>query len=996
MFAVVNPSLSQPPRRLAVVAAVALLLAGLGVFAWRAVRLPSLDEAEEAFLSEKFDRAERIALAWADSASPETKARGLDLAYRCAVQAERFEDAVARVERMDDATVPFARLAAPASDLAIHKLREFSRAERLLERASRLSPSDSDLLERRAYLFGLTGRAARAEPLRLELVRRGARIWTLLWLLCLHDDALENTELLETVDESTDDPLTLLAAARFAGERGDAERGRRLLAKSIAADAPVEARVIEARWARESGDAAGFARVLIETATVEDSAALWWLRGLLCEERGLAREAIRCHAEALRLQPNLSRSLVPFARLLEQVGDGRERAARLRERAADLAEYLNAVKAVRQQQGRRQWERVTRLSRKLSLGIETGGWWSMGRPEWRNDPALDEIRTWLDRVAAVKPGEFPRRVLPEGDPLAGFAIDAWPLPKLDLVPQGRPASASPAPATVAESPIRFHDAAPSTGLNFTFEPYPGRTTAGPRMFEFTGGGVALLDFDRDGWLDTFWAQGLPWPAGRPQPPEPVNNAPRDALFRNRNGSGWTNTTSAAHTLDTGFAQGVSAADLDGDGFPELIVANIGQTFAHWNRGDGTFEAVPLPVPPGWSTSLAVADFTGDAAPDIYVTRYLAGADLHTRTCPDADGHPHSCLPQHFPAAPDAFLRGTGDGAFADETGPAGFAETDGKGLGVAAADFNGDGRLDLFVANDTTPNFLWIRQPDTGSDVPTFRDDGLVSGLALNGDGRAQADMGIALDDADGNGLFDLFVTKFYNETNTLSLQVRPGEFIDRTGGSGLGESSLRLLGFGTQFVDADLDRRPDIALVNGHIDDARHKSEPFEMRPQFYRNIGAGRFVELRADAVGECFARESLGRGMAKGDWNHDGREDLFASHIGSPATLFENRSPRDPAAPPGWVSLELVGTVGAREPIGAVVELIAGGVRSVKVLTAGDGYVSSNARRLTFGLGTARSIERVTVRWPGGGATTVDRIEPGVRWLVVQGRTTPDRLP
>ncbi len=319
---------------------------------------------------------------------------------------------------MPDTSEPFLRLAAVASDLAIHRLREFSRAERLLDRVSRGKPTDSDLLERRAYLCGLTGRAARAEPIRLELVRRGARVWTLLWLLCLHDDALENTELLEDVDESTSDPLTLLALARFAGERGRTELGQRTLRRAIDLGAPIEARILEARWARERGDDPGFARVLADTSGVKDSAALWWLRGVWCEGHGLAAEAIRCHAEALALQPNLSRSLVPLARLLDERGIEADRARRLRSRAADLAEYLNAIKGVRQEQGRAQWTRVTRLCRRLSLGIETAGWWSMGRDAWRDDPEMADVRDWLARIETTTSVQPPRRTLPEGELVA--------------------------------------------------------------------------------------------------------------------------------------------------------------------------------------------------------------------------------------------------------------------------------------------------------------------------------------------------------------------------------------------------------------------------------------------------------------------------------------------------------------------------------------------------------------------------------------------------
>ncbi len=549
-------------------------------------------------------------------------------------------------------------------------------------------------------------------------------------------------------------------------------------------------------------------------------------------------------------------------------------------------------------------------------------------------------------------------------------------------------------------------------MNFTFEPFPGRTAAGPRMFEFTGGGVAVCDFDRDGWLDTFWGQGVPWPAGRSTPPEPGDSGEGhadeglgtgviDRLFWNREGRSWRDVTRESHARDTGFTQGVAACDLDGDGFPELVVANIGGASVLWNRGDGSFAAAPLPVSAGWSTSLAVADFTDDGQPDVYVVRYLGGPEIYTRTCPDSDGRPHSCLPQHFPAEPDLFLRSLGDGSFVDDTQAAGFVEPDGKGLGVAVADFNGDGRLDLFVANDTTPNFLWIRQPqgdatDPAFRDPAFRDEGLASGLALNGDGRAQADMGIALDDADGNGLFDLFVTKFFNETNTLSLQVRPGEFVDKTGGSGLGESSLRLLGFGTQFVDANMDGRPDIALVNGHIDDARHRGEPFEMRPQFYRNLGAGRFEELHANVVGECFARESLGRGMAGG--------------IG--ITTVAKTCLRRTSVPPRhcWKTVRRANR--RRRPMGCRWNWWRPAVHANRSVR------SSNSSRVKPDWSRSCPPETVTCRATpaespsdcaeparSSGSTSIGRavssrrsrgVAPGSRWQVVEGRSAPTRLP
>lgn len=959
-----------------------------GLIAWNYGRHgDSLDDAEALLRAGKFAEAEERALRLADRPGHSTAA--LAVAFRAAMRAKRNAEAVTYVQRMPDDSPVFPSFATAAADVAVYRLGAFQQAQSLLERVARVDPDDPAIVERRAFLFGLTGRSAMAEPLRLELVRRGVQVWTALWLLCLGDDALENTELLAELDEQTDDSLALYALARWKGERGDAASARQLLRRAIERGAPAEAIVFSGRLAREADDREELDQLLAGSASTTDSAGLWWLRGVWCEDRGLPREAIRCHAEAVSRQPNMSRSLIPLARLLEAEGQF-EPARRLRERAADLALYLNAVKGVRQEAGRPQWERVVSLAQKLSLLPEAAAWWSMGRPEWCSDSSVRPMRDWLESHRDATPRG---RMLPEADPLGDFDLSAWPLPELNArnsrqrpgdVPQTTPAK------------IRWEDVAAGTGLDFVFQPTPGDSAAGPRMFEFTGGGMAVFDFDRDGWLDTWWTQGIPWPAGRNTPPQPETTNPTDKLFRNNLGVSWSDITDQSRAVETGFGQGVAAGDLDGDGFPEIVVANIGQTVVQWNKGDGTFACDVLPVATGWNTSLAIADLNEDGHADIYVVRYLGGPEVFVRTCPDTDGHQHSCLPQHFPAEPDCFLRNQGDGTFLDETREQGLEETDGKGLGVAIADFSGDGRLDIFVANDTTPNFCWVRQSaGTGS---RFLDEGLIRGLALNGEGRAQADMGIALDDVDGNGLFDLFVTKFFNEMNTLSLQVMPGLFVDSTVSSGLGQSSLHLLGFGTRFVDADLDGRPDIAITNGHIDDVRYRGEPFEMRPQFYRNEGRGRFRELMADEAGQFFARKALGRGMAKGDWNHDGREDLFISHIGSPAALVENQSPRpdESDSAPGWVSVELVGVNGAREPIGARVELIAGGTRYVKVLAAGDGYHSSDPRRMTFGLGTARTIEQVTIVWPQGLTETVTGMTAGRRWLVIQGRGRASVLP
>ncbi len=989
-----SSSVKQTPGkshlRVIVLAFIALLFVVISI--WSILpAAPSIVDAEKLLRAGQLTEAERLGLQI--SKKTESRTAGLSIAFRAALQSKRFDEALSHFESLPDDSRQFHNFAAEASDLALNTLHQFQRAEGLLQRASVADPGDVEILERRAFLLGLTGRSQTAEPLRLDLVRRGVRVWTMLWLICLGDDALENSELLASVKEESADALALYALARLTGERGDPEKARAMLRRAIELNAPVEAVVAAGRLAREAGDEREFRDLLIRSANATDSAQLWWLRGVWCEEHGQLKEATRCHAEAVLLQPNLSRSLMPLARLLELEGHTRL-AEQLRERVSNLALYLNAVKAVRQQPLKPQWERVLVLARSLSLGTEAAGWWTMGRPEWMQEDSLREIAAWVEAQRLLT---HTGRVAPDLHPLVNMDLTGWPVPKFDA-PTSQKYSAAPietdtnAPTNATHSvrsPIRWNDVAVEKGLDFVFGPFPGSTSAGPRMFEFTGGGVAVWDYDNDGFLDTFWTQGINWPAGESVPPVSAPTDPADQLFRNLNGQHWKNTTNAAGITETGFGQGVAAGDLNGDGFPDLVVANIGGTFVHWNHGDGTFATQQLPVPVGWSTSIAIADLTSDGLPDIFVVRYLGGAEIFTRTCPDSDNHPHSCLPQHFPAAPDIVLRSLGDGQFVDDTLAHGIVDTDGKGLGVAVADFSGDGQLDVFVANDTTPNSCWVYQGDDSE--PHFADLALANGLALNADGRAQADMGIALDDVDGNGLLDLFVTKFFNETNTLSLQIQPGLFVDSTSGTGLGDTSLRLLGFGARFVDADLDGWSDIVITNGHIDDVRHRGEPFEMPPQFYRNHGNVTFTELSATEVGPFFSREVLGRGMAKGDWNHDGREDIFISHIGSPAAALENATPAgsENASSPGWVSLELVGVQGARDPVGARIELTTQGRKLWKFVAAGQGYLSSDSRRLTFGLGSATSVDHVQVTWPNGSVEVIDGIQPGQRYIVVEGR-------
>jgi hypothetical protein len=280
-------------------------------------------------------------------------------------------------------------------------------------------------------------------------------------------------------------------------------------------------------------------------------------------------------------------------------------------------------------------------------------------------------------------------------------------------------------------------------------------------------------------------------------------------------------------------------------------------------------------------------------------------------------------------------------------------------LGIVAADFDGSGRLSLFVANDMMPNFYFMNETPSPGGRPRFTESALTAGLAYDRDGRAQGCMGIAVGDIREDGLLDLFVTNYYLESNTLYEQ-RPGQsFEDVTRTAGLRDPSLKMLGFGTQFLDADLDGWSDLVVLNGHVDDETYRGIPFHMPAQFFRNVGGGKFAEVSADTLGPWFAGRYLGRGLARLDWNRDGLEDFAATNLDSPVVQSRGRE---------WV----------------------------KQLTAGDGYESSNQRELVFGLMDAASADLVTIRWPSGATQQFRDVPTGKDHVVIEGRSALTVIP
>jgi hypothetical protein len=523
----------------------------------------------------------------------------------------------------------------------------------------------------------------------------------------------------------------------------------------------------------------------------------------------------------------------------------------------------------------------------------------------------------------------------------------------------------------------FRDVAKEAGLTVAnFNAADGRF----RLVETMGSGVGLLDYDGDGWLDIFVAQGSPMPR------DPADHRYAAQLYRNNRDGTFTDVARAAGVAFEGFGQGVAVGDYDGDGRRDLYVSGFGHSALYHNKANGTFEDVTATAgvaSPGWATSCAFADLDGDGDLDLYVVHYLADTvdprGQPTVSCNALPGTIGYCPPSAFAPEPDALYRNNGDGTFSDVSQSSGIDATPGNGLGLAIADFDDDGKLDIFVANDKTPNLLLHNLGGL-----KFQEVGLTWGVALNESGLVRAGMGVAVGDYDGDGRVDLLVTNFYEEGNTLYRNSAPGRFEVATARAGLLVPSRSKLGFGTGFLDADSDGRLDLFVANGHINDVRPLGIPYAMEPQLYWNIGQGRFRDVSTEA-GAYFREPLLGRGAAFGDIDHDGDTDIVVTHLGRPPALLRNET-----APRGKVlMLSLAGRAPSRTPIGAKVTVRAGSLLLTRVVAGGMSYLSASDTQVLVGIGSAARADRVEVRWPSGRIQSWANVPAEIDLLIEEGQ-------
>src|SRR5215467_12861702 len=536
------------------------------------------------------------------------------------------------------------------------------------------------------------------------------------------------------------------------------------------------------------------------------------------------------------------------------------------------------------------------------------------------------------------------------------------------------APVKPVKNVTSERDLWFSDAAERTGLRFT---HANGMSGAHYMTEILGSGVALVDYDNDGDLDVFLVQ----------------SHGRSRLFRNNlveTGSlSFTDVTDASGIVTNGYGMGVAAGDFDNDGFVDLYVTSFGSNQLFHNNGDGTFTDVSKRSGTnvdGWSVSATFFDYDRDGWPDLFVGTYLRYSLEHNTPCFSPSGVVDYCTPNTYRPQPSRLFHNNHDGTFTDVTARSGIGSEYGPALGVAAVDFNGDGWIDLFVANDSQPNQLWINQHDG-----TFKNTALAAGVALTAEGKAEASMGVDAADADNDGDDDLFITEQNGEGHNLYVNDGKGGFEDQSARSGLAAASLAFTGFGTAWFDYDNDGWLDLLTVNGAVQTIQalaqaHDPFPLHQTKQLFRIVGHGRFEDVSAKA-GRVFQLSEVGRGAAFGDIDNDGDTDVVVNNNNGPARLLINNVGNRNH----WIGFHFVrsvrlqadqGPAKAGHPIpdmlGARVEVMRKNGPTLWRRSRTDGsYASANDPRVLVGLGDSTEAPTVRVHWPDGRTTELTKV-------------------
>lgn len=701
---------------------------------------------------------------------------------------------------------------------------------------------------------------------------------------------------------------------------------------------------------------------------------VWYLRGRYRQLKNSPAQAAHCYLEALKRSPTHRTACFQLSLVLAELKH--QQVAALKSYSAILYQLSEDFKRASDSQGKNP-AAVKRIVENLN---NTGRIWeacawaqlarlNFSRPAWSEQTLMSRAGMLNTSLPMVLTEALPISALDAAD------FPAWrsPTPTAPI-----PLSISGSQVEPGDTDIMLTENSEAGGIVFGYQNASDLATAGQRMQEQTGGGVGVLDLERDGHPDVILTQGAEWASGSSEPI--LSDLIIDRVYRNQLGRNFVDVTDECGLHDPYYGQGVAVGDINNDGFDDLFIANIGQNTIWLNHGDGTFTAVPAPDEPlgRWSSSTAIVDINDDGNPDLLDIAYLSGPEVYQLICSGK-----SCSPAVFSGTPPLLHLSTGTGEF--DSLVASVPAENAKGLGLVVYRDPGATSPSILIANDQTPKFL-LRYSEVANS-PVLTDYAGASGISLNGEGIPTAAMGIATTDLNQDGLQDFFITNFHSEPNSLFLQQAPGFFRDQTRVSGLQSGGLDFVSWGTQFADLDLDGDQDLFVASGHIDDFRPEGGEFAMRPQVFQNLGNLTFRELFFEEAGNSLQDAIHGRGVAILDWNDDGRPDFLVGTSEGPARLFTNST----RTRNRYLKVLLTAQTTQRDAWFATVQVTTSSGVQTQQLTAGNGFHGCSQRALFFGLGDANDIQQLRVTWPSGDESLMQSVPADATLIIAEHHST-----
>ena len=891
--------------------------------------------------------------------------------------------AIETIEKLEGAGNDFRSQALTLGGQWLIDLNQFDRAKQKLEAILQMPGQHVETLQKLATILNNQGRRIEAGQYLKQLAKTGKiSEKELIAMVTLGNPFLDQSMPKPDFGKQLSPAMLVMAReARSRGELSEAES----ICKKLSAEFPSSTQ-IHAFLGRVVGDQQSKEKLRQWAAKlppgIEREPEYWNALAVLMQLENRQDEAVRCLIETVDRDETNRAAYLSLARLMNQL-DQPAIAQACIARSELIAETARIAKELGFQRGSLdQLNRMTTLMKDLRRPWESLGWKTISlkqgnasEEEWAK---LEQQRAELISAEGQRIDQSPKR---SKFRLCGLNRSDWKLPAIESLPptaQNEKTQASIDPDS--STTLKLIDIANQVDLIFHYDNGDDPSDADLYIHQVTGGGIGVIDFDLDGWPDLYLAQG----GGDAFSEE---GSKPNQLLRNNRGQRWNNVTDHSETGNQGYSQGIAIADLNQDGWPDAVVANLGRNIVYINNGDGSFHQVMYPKHEnpegGWTTSIGCGDLSGDHLPEIFEVNYIDDPTALTISCGSGT---IACNPAEFKPAQNRVLSINADGSIDAWNGCNEIQDKANYGFGLIIANFDDKAGNDVFIANDTKNNHLWLSRgtenPDSGYQLT---ETAQLLGCATAQNGLARGCMGIAHGDFDRNQRLDLHVTNFWNQAANVYLLQDTDTFAPGNYRLGLFDQSVKTVGWGTQAADLDLDGWLDIAVLNGHVTDLTSSGQPFEMSPQLFQGGPQG-FSQVRSETrTRNYWSRPTLGRTMATLDWNQDGKVDMVSNHLDAPLALLENQTETNQGRD---LRFQLIGSVSERDAIGASVTIQDGNETWKSWISGGDGFLCSNESIIHFGVGDRQHVDSVTVRWPSGLEQNFQNLTTSRSYLIVEG--------